>query len=245
MNIDKLNTKIELTEAATLLYIEDKFSIPNLADQTGYTASHIYTLFPNKQAILKFYYPALIIRYQAMIAEIDDFDAYSISEKLSNFAFTLFDMMEERQKFVENTFREFEWNCSSNNSEFQKEITALFKHFFTTDGNIATSAGFFMGHLFYGALKTQYLYLIKFWLKDDSEGRERTFALVDKITEFMEELVYSKIADKGFNLVKYSMSAFGFNQKAEDINAWFADWFEDEPEVDIEVTDEEEEADHE
>lgn len=241
MNTEKLNLKIELTEAAIDLYIEDKFTISNLTSKTGKTASEIYSLFPNKNAILKFYYPSLIVRYQAMISEIDDFDSYSISEKLSNFAFTLFDMMDERREFVEDTFEKYVWTCSSK-SEFQKLIKSLFKDFFTSDGKIATSAGFFMGDLFYSSLKTQFLFLIKFWLDDNSEGRERTFALTDKITGFIEELVYSKIVDKGFDLAKYSMSAFGFNKQVEDFNDWVSSWFKEEPdeEVEIDIEDEEE-----
>jgi len=241
MNTEKLNLKIELTEAAVDLYIEDKFTIPNLASKTGKTASEIYSLFPNKNAILKFYYPSLIVRYQAMISEIDDFDSYSISEKLSNFAFTLFDMMDERREFVEDTFDKYVWTCSSK-SEFQKLIKSLFKDFFTSDGKIATSAGFFMGDLFYSSLKIQFLSLIKFWLDDNSEGRERTFALTDKITGFIEELIYSKIVDKGFDLAKYSMSAFGFNKQVEDFNDWVSSWFKEEPdeEVEIDIEDEEE-----
>ena len=240
MNTEKLNLKIELTEAAIDLYIEDKFTIPNLTSKTGKTASEIYSLFPNKNAILKFYYPSLIVRYQAMISEIDDFDSYSISEKLSNFAFTLFDMMDERREFVEDTFDKYVWTCSSK-SEFQKLIKSLFKDFFTSDGRIATSAGFFMGDLFYSSLKIQFLFLIKFWLDDNSEGRERTFALTDKITGFIEELVYSKIVDKGFDLAKYSMSAFGFNKQVEDFNDWISCWFKEEPDEEVEIDIEDEE----
>lgn len=240
MNTEEINTKIELTEAAIDLYIEDEYSIPNLIKKTGKTASEIYTLFPNKNSILKFYYPSLVIRYRAMINEIDDFDSYSISEKLSNFAFTLFDMMDERRKFVEDTFEKYEWKCTSK-SEFQMEIKSLLKDFFTSDGNIATSAGFFIGDWFYASLKTQFLFLIKFWLEDDSDSRERTFALTDKITGFIEELVYSKIVDKGFDLAKYSLSAFGLSKQVEDFNDWVSSWFEDEPEVEVEIEDNEEE----
>lgn len=240
MTTEKLNTKIELTEAAIDLYIEDKFSIPNLTDKTGKTASEIYALFPNKKSILQFYYPSLVIRYRAMIGEIEDFDSYTIAEKLSNFCYTLFDMMDDRRVFVEDTFEKYEWKCTSN-TEFRNEIKDLFTDFFTTDGRIATSAGFFIGDLFYSSLRTQYLFLVKFWLEDESEDKERTFALVDKLTGFIEELVYSKIVDKGFDLAKYSVSAFGFSQQVEDFNEWVSSWFEDEPEVEVEITDEEDE----
>ncbi|WP_421772879.1 hypothetical protein [Gracilimonas sp.] len=234
MNTEELNTKIELTEAAIDLYIEDKFSIPNLTDKTGKTASEIYGLFPNKKSILQFYYPLLVIRYRAMIGEIEDFDSYTIAEKLSNFCFTLFDMMADRQTFVEDTFEKYEWKCTSN-TEFGKEVKDLFADFFTTDGRIATSAGFFIGDLFYSSLKTQYIYLVRFWLEDESEEQERSLALVDKLSGFIEELVYSKIVDKGFDLAKYSMSAFGFSKQVEDFNDWVSSWYDEEPDVEVEV----------
>jgi hypothetical protein len=239
MTTEELTSKIELTEAAVELHIKGKFTIPNLTNETSKNASEIYALFPNKKSILKFYYPSLVIRYRAMVVEIDDFGSYSISEKLSNFMFTLFDMMDERREFVEETFIKYEWKCTST-TEFQKEIKELFKDFFTTDGNIATSAGFFIGDIFYASLKSQYLYLIRFWIEDDSDGKERTFALIDKITGFIEELIYSKIVDRGFDLAKYSLSAFGFSQQVEDFNDWVSSWFDEDVEVEVEVTDEEE-----
>ncbi|MEX0845105.1 MAG: hypothetical protein WD022_07470 [Balneolaceae bacterium] len=240
MTTEEINIKLELSETAIGLYLEDKYSIFNLAEETGKTASEIYVLFPNKKSILQFYYSSLVLRYRAMISEIEDFESYSISEKLSNFAFTLFDMMEERRVFVKRTFEEMEFqSCST--TDFQKEMKDVIDDFFSADKNIAASASLLMGDIFYSFLKTQYLYLIKFWLNDNSKGRERTFALTDKITGFIEELVYSKIIDKGFDLAKYSLSAFGFNKQVEDFNDWVSSWFEDEPEAEVEIEDEEEE----
>lgn len=224
MDINELNTKIELTDEAIDLYQRDQFTIPNLVDATGKSSSEIYSLFPNKKAILRFYYPSLLLKYRAMLSEIEDFEDYRIGEKLSNFMYTLFDMMEERKSFVKDTFEKYEWNCSGG-SEFQKEIKALFKDFFTTDGNIATSAGLLIGDLFYGALKTQYLFLIRYWLQDDSEGHARTYALIDKMTGLLEELVYSKIVDKGFDLFKYVLNTSGLREQFEEMNDWASQWF--------------------
>lgn len=241
MNTEELNSKIELTETAIGLYLEDGFSIPALSEKSGKSASQIYTLFPNKKAILKFYYPSLIYKYRAMVNEIDDFQNYTIGEKLSNFMYTLMDMMDERKSFVEKTFVKYEWNCSEN-SEFQQEVKDLFNDFFTTDGNIATSAGFLIGDLFYSALKSQYLYLIKFWIQDDSDGGERTYALIDKMTGLIEELVYSKIVDKGFDLFKYIINTTGLRDQLDDLNQWASHWFETTTET---SSDSKEESEHE
>ena len=130
MTAEQINDKIEFCESAIdLMLTKSSFTIAQLSEATGKTASQIYSLFPNKKTILKYYYPSIVIRYSSMIEEIEDFDSYSISEKLSNFIFTSFDMLDDRKEFVEDTFEKmvFKKGC---NSEFHHEVTALFKHFF-------------------------------------------------------------------------------------------------------------------
>lgn len=228
MTAEQLNSKIELCEAAISLQLANgSFRISQLTDATGKSASDIYALFPNKKAILSFYYPSLIIRYKAMIGEIEDFESYFISEKISNFIFTLFDMMEEHREFVEDTFDSMIFKKGSK-SKFHAEVTQLFKHFFTTDGNIAVSAGFMMKDYFYEFIAKEYLYIVKFWLRDDSEGKARTFALTDKLSGFVEELVYNKIIDKGFDLAKYLLSHAGLAKKIPLFGDWISKSFKDE-----------------
>ena len=241
MTAEEINAKIDITWKAIGLHEEKgDFSIPELLDATGLTASELYSIFPNKKAILNYYYPALVFQYWAMIEEIEDFDSFSLSEKLSNFIFTLFDMMSENPRFVEDTYSKLVLSRGSN-SGFHQEAMEVFKNFFTSDGNIAVSAGFLMKDFFYSFLTSQYLYLIRFWINDDSEGKERTLALTDKFTAFIQEVSYNKTVDKGFDLIKY---LFGSAKIADDIpffGDWISDFFneenksEEEEEIDIEV----------
>lgn len=227
MNAEQINDKIELCESAIdLTLAESSFTIAELSETTDKTASQIYSLFPNKKAILEYYYPSLVIRYSAMIEEIEDFESYTISEKLSNFIFTTFDMMDDRREFVEETFEKMviKKGC---NSEFHQEVTALFKHFFTTDGRIAVSAGFVMKDYFYEFIAREYLDIVKFWLNDDSTGKERSYALTDKLTGFVEEAIYNKVIDKGFDLAKYLISHAGLGKKIPLFGEWITDLFKD------------------
>lgn len=212
MSADKINKKIEITWQAVELYEKNgKVSIPDLVKATGKTASEIYDLFPNKKAILNFYYPALVFQYWAMIEEIEGFDEFEISEKFSNFIYTLFDMMSEHLTFVEHTFKKNVF-YEGQRSTFHKEVRTLFKEFLTTDADIAVSAGFFMKDYYYSLLASQYLFLIKFWLSDDSENKERTLALTDKLTSLYQETVYNKTLDKGFDLLKFVFGDVGAGQ---------------------------------
>ncbi|RNC79309.1 MAG: TetR/AcrR family transcriptional regulator [Balneola sp.] len=236
MSAEKINKKIEITWAAVELYeAKQKLSIPDLVDKTGLSASEIYSYFPNKNAILSFYYPALIYQYWAMIEEIEDFESYSISEKFSNFIYTLFDMLTDEGGFADDTYHKFVFSKGSR-SEFHKEVSALFKDFLTSDGNIAVSAGFFMKDYFYSLLTSQYLFLVKFWLNDKSDQKENTLALVDKLTSLFEETIYNKAIDKGFDLAKYMFGTIGMGDNIPLFGDCLKDMFSDNK---SEVTDNE------
>lgn len=213
MDAEEINKKIEITWAAVDIYQErGRITIPDLVNATKMSATEIYSLFPDKKAILAYFYPALVFQYWAMIDEIDDFENYAIGEKFSNFIYTMFDLMTEKETFVKDTFDNLVFK-PGHRSDFFEETTSLFKEFLTTDGNIAVSAAFFMGDLYYKFLSTQYLFLIKFWINDSSEGKERTLALADKLSSLFEELVYNKAVDKTFDLIKF---IFGNN----DFESW-------------------------
>ncbi|MBO6522183.1 MAG: hypothetical protein JJ971_00010 [Balneolaceae bacterium] len=231
MTAEKINSKIEITwKAVELFETKGKVSIPDLVDATGMTATEIYSFFSNKKAILSFYYPALVYQYWAMIEEIDGFEDYSLSEKLSNFIYTLFDMMSENKEFVTETFDKHVFHKGSS-SEFHKEVTSLFKDFLTSDGEIAVSAGFFMKDYFYSLLTSQYLFLINFWRKDESDGKERTLALSDKLTSLLEEAVYNKTLDKTFDLAKYVFGSVGVGKDIPFIGDCLTDLFSEKEEV--------------
>jgi len=213
MDAEEINKKIEITWAAVDIYQErSRITIPDLVNATKLSATEIYSLFPDKKAILAYFYPALVFQYWAMIDEIEDFENYDIGEKFSNFIYTMFDLMTEKETFVKDTFDNLVFK-PGHRSDFFEETTSLFKEFLTTDGNIAVSAAFFMGDLYYKFLSTQYLFLIRFWINDSSEGKERTLALADKLSSLFEELVYNKAVDKTFDLIKF---IFGNN----DFESW-------------------------
>lgn len=203
MNADKINEKIDVTWKAVALFEKNgKVSIPDLIKETGKTASDLYSLFPNKNAILDFYYPALVYQYWAMIEEIEGFEEFEISEKLSNFIYTMFDMLSEHHHFVEKTFKKRIYRKGSQ-SAFHKEIKDVFQEFLTSDADIAVSAGFFMKEYYYSLLASQYLFLITVWLDDNTEDKERTLALTDRLTSLYQEIVYNKTVDKTVDLVRY------------------------------------------
>lgn len=205
-NIDPeiFETKFKISEAAVTQYEEHgkDFTLKQVARQADLTVSDIFEYFPNKNAILLFYYESLIVRYRLMLQEIEDFEDYLLAEKLSNFVYTSFDLLKEHESFVQNTFQSLIL-CSYSTTEFEKRIKHLLSDFFTTDPRISASSGMLMNDYFYRVLYQKYTALIRFWLKDDSEGNEVSMELTDKYTVFLQELMYSAAIDKGFDLAKF------------------------------------------
>jgi AcrR family transcriptional regulator len=231
MSTDHLDKKIELSLAAVTLYEKNggNFTVAELSAETGIEQNTIYELFPGKKSILKYYYNTIVLRYRFMIEEIDGFKEFSISEKLSNFMFTSFDLLNEHPAFVKETF--YDYQCKAfKTSSFEKEVDELFKTFFEEDPNISISAAVFTGSSFYALLRQKYLAIVLFWLHDDSEHKDKTFALVDKLNSFVEEVMYNKVIDKGFDLLKFSLTSSGMFSDLPFVNNPFNSSSKDEEE---------------
>jgi len=203
-NTNELEVKLEIATVAADLYVEQdgNFTISEIADVLSMDVADIFDYFPNKPAILEFYYTSLILRYRLMIQEIKDFDSYTLSEKLSNFIYASLDLLNEKQKFVEKSFDSIVRH-SYTTTPFEKEAQRVLTEFFEKDPNISTSNRMLVNKIFLKLMLQKYLYLIGYWLRDNSEGKERTLELVDKLTAFIQELMYNRIADRGFELGKF------------------------------------------
>lgn len=203
-NADTFEIKFRIADAATDLYVagDGSFTIKDVAGAVEIDPAEVFNYFPNKRAILQFYYAGLIVQYEMMVDEIDDFDSYTLSEKFSNFAYASFDMLGEKQQFVYDTFSDLILH-GYNKTDFEKEIERLIGDFLEDDPRIGMGSALVLNSYFYTFLRRQYLELVRFWVNDDSDGKELTMELVDKLTNFLQELMYNAIVDKGFDLGKF------------------------------------------
>lgn len=207
INPETVEIKFAIADAATDLYVEEEghFLIKEVAQSVGIDPAEVFNYFPDKQAILRFYYTAIVYRYRLMIDEIDHFDSYTLSEKISNFAYASFDMLDEKEVFVKDTFRQLILqSCSKTN--FEKETEELFRQLLKDDPRLSASSSAIMNTRFYALLRRKYLELIRFRLSDTSEDYELTMELTDKVTTFLQELMYSPLIDQGFELGKFLYS---------------------------------------
>lgn len=212
LDFEELQKKLEITGVAVDFYIEQEgeFTLNQISKEIDLSVAEIFDYFPNKQAILDFYYTSLVIRYRLMLEEIEDFESYSLSEKLSNFVYASFDMMFEKKAFVEQTFKS-RIKYSYEKKEYTKKVEQLITSFFKEDPRISASGSLLMNALFFQLMTQKYLSLVSYWINDDSEGKERTMELTDKATAFIQEIMYNSVADKGFELLKFLLSNTGIS----------------------------------
>jgi AcrR family transcriptional regulator len=207
--IDKEEFEIKLTIAGTAarIYVENggSFTFKEIAKRLEVPPASLFDYFDSKKTILEFYYRSLVIRYHLMITEIDDFQSYSLSEKLSNFIYASFDMLEEQESFVRATFVSTIRQCHTK-TEYEQLVEETFKNFFQNDEHLSMSSSLLLRSPFFVILRISYLQLVTFWLDDESEGREQTMELTDKLASFLQELMYSSVADKGLELLKFMVS---------------------------------------
>lgn len=204
---EKLQAKLAIAEKAAELYVQQdgSFTLHQIANETKYEVGDIFNYFPDKRAILEFCYTSLVIRYRMMIGEIEDYSSYTLSEKLSSFVYASFDMMAEQREFVEKSFNKIIYNRYAI-TEYENEVQRMLKSFFEEDPLVATSSKIMSGDYFYALLRQKYIRLVRFWLNDTSDGHELTMELTDKSVSLLQEMAYSTILDKSFDLLKFLIS---------------------------------------
>ena len=224
-NDEALHLKQQWAEAGVDFYLEsDKpFTLKNLAEYLESNSNtgaeddsnsdmemdtelqKMYLYFSDSDDLLEFYYELQVLKYNMMIRDIDGFEQLSLSEKFSNTVYTLFDLFSERREFIAETYKGLIMD-SHHETGFEHEIKALFKQFIENDPRVSISSQFVMWPLFYTFITNEYLHLVHFWVDDTTENYERSMAFTDKVTSFLEELMYSKILDKGFDLGRFLTS---------------------------------------
>lgn len=204
--------KILISETAARRYIENnRFTIQSLAEKLEMDSSEIFEIFPNRKAILLYFYESRFLLFTEQIKSIDSYSNFSLSEKLSNLFLTLLDEFMNYREFVMETYSQFIAKNPST-SAFENHFKFELKKIFQSDNHIAASASLFTNRLLYKTIYYHFHALILFWSNDTSQKYEQSFALVDKWCSLIEEIFYNKIIDKGFDFGKFLFYNSPFKQ---------------------------------
>ncbi|PWN05237.1 hypothetical protein [Rhodohalobacter mucosus] len=195
--------RITIAEAATKRFVENpRFTIRSLAKELDMESADIFDLFPNRSSILRYYYSSRMLRFRDETGSLDDYSSYTLGEKLSALHLSLADQFQEQREFVLQTFKRSKYSYFRT-SAFAKEYRQELQNIFENDHRIPATAAPFINRFLYQSLYYQFTGLISFWKRDESRNYENTMALIDKWSALTEEIFYSQIAEKGFDLAKF------------------------------------------
>lgn len=208
----ELTLKISISEAAAERYLENpRFTIQSLAKQLNIGSKEIFDLFPNRSEILNFYYQSRILVYKEQIRKIDNYSDYSLSEKLSLLILTLFDLFQDHREFVLSTYKK-KVICSKSTHTFESQFKDEIEQIFHSDDNLSSASTLLINRAFYYSIFQTYNGFFYFWSRDTSSHYENSSALIDKWASFVQEVFYTKIADKGLDLGKFLFYHSPLNQ---------------------------------
>jgi AcrR family transcriptional regulator len=205
--LKRFKIKLAIADSAAQVYVDQNgsFNLHQAARKAGLNVGTILEYFNNKQDIIYFFYAAMVKRYRLMIEEIEGFGEFTLSEKLSNFAYTSFDMLAEHETFVKETFNRYIL-CSCKKTAYESNIEDLLTDFIKNDPGRSVSSDLMVTKCSIRLIRKKYLHLVKFWLNDKSEDKQVSMELTDKITGLIEEALYTSVIDRSFDLAKFLFS---------------------------------------
>ena len=119
----KKDIKLKIFEAAFEIYCENPthYSVRNIAKELKLKREEVYTHFPSKNAILRYFYQLCFEEYIKQIDKIDDYSKYSLEEKLGHLVYTHIELFQKEKEFVESSFNEIIYKANPTNI-FQKSL---------------------------------------------------------------------------------------------------------------------------
>jgi AcrR family transcriptional regulator len=204
---EHFKVKLAIADAAAELYVRHNgsFNLHQVAREVDLKVGDIFEYFDNRTDIIHFFYASIVKRYRLMIEDIEGFEEFTLSEKLSNFAYTSFDILADQEAFVDATFgRYILYSCKK--TAYENEIENLLADFFENDGGRSASSDLAINQCSLRLFRKKYLHLIKFWLNDESEDKQVSVELTDKITGLIEEAFYTSVIDRSLDIAKFLFS---------------------------------------
>jgi len=211
----KTKKKIKIAETAANLYPENRrFKISAVARELEMKTADIFELFPNRRAILEFYYESRLLLLDEMVEKIDGFNQYTLSEKLSTAILSVLDLFQDHREFVLESYRKLvQYSCRP--SRFSSELRNRVSSILESDQNISYTARLLFQSAFVNLFMFHFHCIVYFWQEDRSDAHTNTMALVDKWTSLVQELFYNAVIDKSADLIRFLLSVSGFSRWLE------------------------------
>ncbi|UTV29597.1 TetR/AcrR family transcriptional regulator [Photobacterium atrarenae] len=204
---EKVRGKI-LDAAVNLMSMEGykNVSMRKIAKQAKVGDATIYNYFPNKESLLYGYFAALVQKSVEELQAIDDFEGYSLQEKIQLLIETNLTQMLPHREFVQEAFEitfltplaKF-GNIAPIKSQLSDQVRLYLSQAYQQGTLEEESLHEFIPSLFWD----YYLGMVMYWLKDDSEDFTNTTQLLDLSLNFAISLLASGVLSKAGQMTSF------------------------------------------
>ena len=205
----KVEIRKKLLEAAVELFDEKGFSratMREISDRAGLSAGTIYKYFPNKDKIFHAYFDDKVDELIEVLKEIEDFDSYSLKEKLQSLIETQLELFTPDRDFVQMAFRALLDSPLKSFTEMRptrEKVIDLVRRYLST----AVEAGEispqpferFLTHVFWDYRNLILIY----WLRDDTPSFTNTSRLIDISLDIYTEVIKSGLVTKTADILTF------------------------------------------
>jgi AcrR family transcriptional regulator len=180
-------------------------SVARFCKGLGITEAVFFKHFPSLHAVEKAFWRHWIAGVILAIEEGDDWEEFSVRERYLAFLFALTQSATERRSLLLERFHDISplahpGALEGMREEFLEFARRLIEHG-TDEGEIANRRG--LNNLYPGILYVHFRWVIDQWIKDESEGFERTDAFIEKTVTLAFDLFRSQALDSAADLLRF------------------------------------------
>ena len=189
-----------------LTHGERPASVYAFCKQNKWSENDFYNMFSSFDAIEGQVWGDLIIKTVATIQKNEAYPDYSVNEKLLAFYYTLIEVMKQNRSFILATHSNREKHEIK--PRFLKEVRKEFKAYINDlikEGleNEELKKRPYLSDKYDEALWIQFLFVLHFWIKDDSKEFEQTDAAIEKAVKLSSELMREGPLDSFIDMAKF------------------------------------------
>ncbi|WOO40164.1 TetR family transcriptional regulator C-terminal domain-containing protein [Rubellicoccus peritrichatus] len=171
----------------------------------GITEKAFYGHFASFEAMEGGIWASMIEDTVEVLESDEDYASYPARQKLGAFYYTFLETALDQRSYLLLRFPGIQLvNPPVYLQRFQKAFNEFAKPLLAEakDSKEVASRGR-LNQAYPGLLYAQFLFVIDFWLKDESDGFERTDALVEKSTSLAFDLVGAQVLDSALDFVRF------------------------------------------
>lgn len=181
-------------------------SVYSFAVEHGISESDFYSEFASFEALEREIWKGFLERTLNILTKSTEYGSYSVKEKLLAFFYTILEVWRENRSYIL-----LEWNEKGNFEFFSGNLKSARETFLQYIKNL-TEEGINTGEIKkrpliterYGEILWFYLlFVLRFWIKDDSKNFEKTDVLIEKSMKLIFELFQEGPLDSAIDLVKF------------------------------------------